>query len=103
MGKIKSHGRWLVSDELWSKLEPLLPPPPRRSPTRGGATARARPQRDERHFVRVAHGLPVERAECDRHLQQFHGALAVSAMDPSRWVCQTLGTRIDGVRRTQGH
>ena len=36
MGKIKSHGRWLVSDEMWSKLEPLLPTPPRRSPARGG-------------------------------------------------------------------
>jgi len=36
MGKIRSHERWLVSDELWSKLEPLLPKPRRRSPSRGG-------------------------------------------------------------------
>ena len=36
MGKIRSHERWLVSDELWSKLEPLLPKPRRRSASRVG-------------------------------------------------------------------
>ena len=36
MGKIRSHERWLVSDELWSKIEPLLPGAAVRSPSRGG-------------------------------------------------------------------
>ena len=36
MGKIRSHERWLVSDELWSRIEPLLPKLPVRSPSRGG-------------------------------------------------------------------
>ena len=36
MGKVRSHERWLVSDELWSKIEPLLPKPRRRARWRGG-------------------------------------------------------------------
>ena len=36
MGKIRSHERWLVSDELWSRMEPLLPKAPVPSPSRGG-------------------------------------------------------------------
>jgi transposase len=36
MGKIRSHERWLVPDELWSRIEPLLPKPPRRPRWRGG-------------------------------------------------------------------
>jgi len=36
MGTIRSRERWLVSDELWSKLEPLLPKPRRRARRRGG-------------------------------------------------------------------
>ena len=36
MGKIRSQERWLVSDELWNKIEPLLPKPRRRARWRGG-------------------------------------------------------------------
>jgi putative transposase len=36
MGKIASHERWLVSDELWCVVEPLLPKPRRRAHWRGG-------------------------------------------------------------------
>ena len=36
MGKVRSHERWLVSDELWSKIEPRLPKARRRCPSRGG-------------------------------------------------------------------
>lgn len=36
MGNVRSHERWLVSDELWSKVEPLLPKRRRRARWRGG-------------------------------------------------------------------
>ena len=36
MGKITSRERWLVSDELWSKIEPILPKRRRRARWRGG-------------------------------------------------------------------
>ena len=36
MGKVLSRDRWLVSEELWSKIEPLLPKPERRTLWRGG-------------------------------------------------------------------
>lgn len=36
MGKIVSRERWLVSDELWSQIAPLLPKPKRRARWRGG-------------------------------------------------------------------
>ena|ERR1017187_7693207 len=36
MGKSVSHERWLVSDDLWSKVALLLPNPPRRARWRGG-------------------------------------------------------------------
>ena len=36
MGRIKSHERWLVSDELWSRIQPLLPKAPARPSSRGG-------------------------------------------------------------------
>ncbi len=36
MGKVVSRERWLVSDELWSKMEPLLPKRKRRAHWRGG-------------------------------------------------------------------
>jgi len=36
VGKVRSHERWLVSDELWNQIEPLLPKARRRSPSRGG-------------------------------------------------------------------
>ncbi len=36
MGKIASRERWLVSDELWDKIEPLLPKRRRRARWRGG-------------------------------------------------------------------
>ena len=36
MGKVRSHERWLVSDELWNQIEPLLPKPRRRARWRGG-------------------------------------------------------------------
>lgn len=36
MGKIRSHERWLVSDELWSRIAPLLPRRPERVPSQGG-------------------------------------------------------------------
>jgi len=36
MGKITARERWLVSDGLWSKIEPLLPKPKRRARGRGG-------------------------------------------------------------------
>ena len=29
-------GRWLISDALWSELQPLLPPPPKRDLAKGG-------------------------------------------------------------------
>ena len=29
-------GRWLISDELWSELQPLLPPPAKRELSKGG-------------------------------------------------------------------
>jgi len=29
-------GRWLISDALWEKIEPLLPPPPERDVSKGG-------------------------------------------------------------------
>ena len=29
-------GRWLISDELWSELQPLLPAPPKRELSKGG-------------------------------------------------------------------
>ena len=29
-------GRWLISDALWEKIEPLLPPPPKRDASQGG-------------------------------------------------------------------
>ncbi len=32
-----SYDRWMISDELWAKIEPLLPPPPpNRHPFGGG-------------------------------------------------------------------
>lgn len=46
MGKSVSHERWLVSDELWSKVEPLLPKPPRRPRWHGG-----RPRVADRHAM----------------------------------------------------
>jgi putative transposase len=36
MGKSRSHERWLVSDKLWAKMEPLLPKRRRRARWRGG-------------------------------------------------------------------
>ena len=36
MREIASHQRWLVSDELWGKIEPLLPKRRRRARWRGG-------------------------------------------------------------------
>src|SRR6202140_1116035 len=36
MGNITSHERWLVSDELWGTIEPLLPKRRRRARWRGG-------------------------------------------------------------------
>jgi transposase len=36
MGKMASHERWLVTDELGDKIEPLLPKPRRRARWRGG-------------------------------------------------------------------
>ena len=36
MGTTVSYHRWLVSDELWSRIEPLLPKPPRRDLSLGG-------------------------------------------------------------------
>jgi transposase len=29
-------GHWLISDDLWSELQPLLPPPPKRELAKGG-------------------------------------------------------------------
>jgi transposase len=46
MGKIASHERWLVSDELWCVVEPLLPKPRRRARWRGG-----RPRVPDRHAL----------------------------------------------------
>ncbi len=46
MGKSRSHERWLVSDQLWSKVEPLLPKPRRHARGRGG-----RPRVADRHAM----------------------------------------------------
>lgn len=46
MGKSTAHERWLVSDQLWSKIEPLLPKPRHRARWRGG-----RPRVSDRHAM----------------------------------------------------
>ncbi len=46
MGTTASHERWLVCDELWAKIEPLLPRPRRRARWRGG-----RPQIPDRRAM----------------------------------------------------
>ncbi len=46
MGKSRLHERWLVSDQLWSKVEPLLPKPRRHARGRGG-----RPRVADRHAM----------------------------------------------------
>ena len=57
----------------------------------------------ERHFVRVAHGLPVERAERDRHLLMQFGIPALSGMDGRRGVRSALAEGVGEIRRTQRH
>ena len=57
MGKVRSHEWWLVSDELWSRMEPLLPKASVHAPSQGG---RPRvPDRDAMHGI-----LFVLRTDC---------------------------------------
>ena len=44
----------------------------------------SRPAGHERHCVRLAHRMSVERVERDRDLQQFHGSSAVSTVAQGR-------------------
>ena len=60
MGLVVKTDGWRIPEELWAKMEPLLPPRP--APARLPQPARARPGRANRDPFRPAHGLPVERA-----------------------------------------
>src|ERR687886_573389 len=67
----------LVSDELWSFLEPLLPTEPPKP--KGGRSAGARPRGLNRHSVRVAHGPALGDAPAGDGLWQRRDLLAAPA------------------------
>ena len=57
----------------------------------------------ERHSVRAAYWLPVERTRRDRDMLVQFGIPALSGMDRRRSVRSPLAHRTHEVRRTQGH
>src|SRR5215472_8006262 len=65
----------------------------------GWSSARSGAQGHERNPLRLAHRLPVERAECDRNLQQLDRALAISGMGRGGRLPPALGQGIEQVRR----
>ena len=60
-------------------------------------------ERHERHLLRASDGLPMERAERDRHLQQFVGSSAIHRVDRSRSVPRVLDLRAVGVSGSRRH
>jgi len=61
-----------ISDELWEVLQPLLPEASAYPPTGWRSSAAVRPSVRRRHFLRLAHRLPVESPGCDRFGSTAH-------------------------------
>src|SRR5581483_11729427 len=76
---------------------------PEAGPFQGRSSARSGAQGHERHLLRLAHRLPVERAERDRHLQQFDRALEIPAMGRGGRLPPTLGQALAPLRRVARH
>ena len=78
----KSLKKWLISDELWSRIEPLLPP------RKVHPLGCHRPRVDDRAAMNAiffvlrtgCHRMPVERFERDGTLQFLFGTSSVSGM-----------------------
>ena len=82
MGKSRSPERWLVSDQLWSKVQPLLPKPPRPARWRGG-----RPRVPDRHALNGI--LFVLRTGCQWNALNATGICSSSTAHRrfQQWVC----------------
>ena len=63
-----------LTDELWARLQPLLPVHQNTHPFGGGRAPRARPGVCRSDLLCLAHGLPVERAFGHRPVRLFHRA-----------------------------
>lgn len=80
MNKANTRSRWWrLPDAVWERIEPLLPKRPERDPALG-ADPGSRPAGHQRHCVRLAHGMSVERVEREWNLQQFYSPSAVSTV-----------------------
>src|SRR5688572_21353335 len=80
---------WRLPDALWAEMEPLLPARPA-APFGLPQPAGAGPECHGRDLLRAAHRLPVERAECDRHLLLVLGASPLPGVDAGRGVRDVL-------------
>ena len=80
MGLIAKDDGWRVSDELWNKMEVLLPKP---KTTSVGMSPSSCPESagDERDPVRAAHRSAVELVGRDGNMFVFFGVPAIQGVE----------------------
>ena len=101
MGLSKSSHCWRIPDELWAKIQPLLPPG---KPHPLGCH---RPRVDDRKamdaiFYRLRTRMSMESARCHRDLFKQQRPSAFSGMDPSRCFSAVMGARSTRLRGVGG-
>jgi hypothetical protein len=94
--RVANSGRALAAGRATAATETA-------APARLPQPACARPRCDERHSVRVAHGLSVERVERDRDLFELISPSKILGVDRSRRVRTGMGARAWRLRRIRRH